>query len=160
IDQLSLPARESSPAAMTRSRNAQRSNGSAGWRVAISPRARPGKANSFAPGPPRPPTTTAQRAQRVPRAPEGGFPVAGPAGPVDRRDAAVIGEIARRDRAVLANLFQHRGDYARRHARLALVMAPPPRLRAVALSPVERKRIGGENAALLREVLEGVAREE
>src|SRR5262249_61707043 len=72
----------------------------------------------------------------------------------------VFAHLAVRGRPVLAYLFQPRGDYARRHARLALVMAPPPRLHAVALSPVERKRIGGENAALLREVLEGVARKE
>ena len=84
---------------------------------------------------------------------------ASPAAPVERLDAPVVGEIVGGDRTALADLVEHLLDHARGQPAQPLGVRPPRRLDRE-LRPVPRERVRRQEAALLREVLEGVAGEE
>ena len=84
---------------------------------------------------------------------------ASPAAPVERLDAPVVGEVVGGDRSTLADLVEHLLDHAGWQAAQPLGVRPPRRLDRE-LRPVPGERVRRQQAALLREVLEGMAGEE
>jgi len=72
----------------------------------------------------------------------------------------VILEIPRRDRTASLDFGENGVEKRVRNPRLPFVVTPPSNAGLVSLRPVSGERCRGENAALLREVLEGVAGKE
>ena len=83
-----------------------------------------------------------------------------PPTPVERGHAAVVGQLARAERASLADLCEHGIDELLLEPLLALAVTPPLGTGCVPAVAVPRERRCGQDAALLREVLERVTGED